>query len=117
MTTREGCQFPELSPGTSYGKGCRCNGCRDARAESQRRYREANRETVAERKRRYYEANPILQKTRGRGTRGRYATFRPAIATGRYTPAGDAMIASWEGTWPQLAEVLGRSVGSLSGRV
>lgn len=102
MTTREGCQFPELSRGTSYGKGCRCKGCRDAKAE---------------RKRRYYEANPILQKTRGRRTRGRCATFRPAIATGRYTPAGDAMIASWEGTWPQLAEVLGRSVGSLSGRV
>ena len=102
MTTREGCQFPELSPGTSYGKGCRCKGCRDAKAEYQRRH---------------YEANPILQKTRGRRTRGRYATTCPAIATGRYTPAEDAMIASWEGTWPQLAEVLGRSVASLTNRI
>lgn len=127
MTTREGCQFPELSPGTSYGKGCR-----DAKAECQRRYREANREKVAEyqrryyeahrgkvaeRKRRYYEANQILQKTRGRRTRERYATTCPAIVTGRYTPAEDAMIAPWEGTWPQLAEVLGRSAASLTNRI
>lgn len=42
---------------STYNAGCRCDPCREARSEYDRRRYEANREEVIESARKYYEAN------------------------------------------------------------
>ena len=61
MKTCAKCNKPypdELFIGVRGDLAKRCAYCRKRESESQRRYREANREKLAERQRRYREANP-----------------------------------------------------------
>lgn len=139
---REGCRFPGNAPRTAYGKGCRCGGCREWARVRRRRYREANPEKIAEENRRYREANPekLAESRRRRresrqetdrryreanpgASRRRWAQLKDAyllaakpIVTGRYSPAEDAVILSWEGRVIDLAVALGRTYYSVRAR-
>ena len=128
---REGCQWPHLTPLTAYGKGCRCDGCREKIAERKRAYREANREKIAERGRAYYEANREKTAERHRAYReanphfrrgvsaramARYAAATPALVADPYSEAEDAVIIGCQYGQLALAQALGRTYGSVSHR-
>ena len=52
------CQYPQNAPRTGYDKGCRCDRCRDAKADAVSRWRAANPEKERERLRAWRAADP-----------------------------------------------------------
>lgn len=142
----EECRFPGNAPATAYSKGCRCDGCcdshrdkarrlreanpeayrkavrlyywenREARREALRLYRRENREAVAESLRVYREENHAARAAGARRRARGYVEAAPAIVTGCYSEAEDAVVVAWRYSLLALAQALGRTRDSVAAR-
>ena len=63
------CQYPQNAPRTGYDKGCRCDRCRDAKADAVSRWRAANPGRERERLRAWRAADPERERERLRAWR------------------------------------------------